>query len=161
MKGTILKIVAFSIILGVMALSLNLALGQNTIVFIEKQQVYYTSSTHFYIWKFNFWEYISNLQTSTSDVSVLQFKLPTRTWMTDTEAGNVWDSFINNMALLLDYVILILNVLLYPIKLGAYFLQNILALIGVNQNPNAPENGLAWLIRFEHDILGNFSIPYV
>lgn len=150
MLRSIKYFITFTILIGVLGLSLNAILGNQTITYVEKIQVD-TLNTHFYIWKFNFWNYIENIQLNATNTSVLIFKLPTREFSND---------LINNLALIMDYLIVLANVLLYPIKITAYLLQNILAIVGINRNPDE-YNGLYWLYQFVHDILGNFAIPYI
>ena len=94
---------------------------------------------------------------ATTNLSVLVFKTPTRQWNNNMD----WNALGNNLLVILDYLIMVINILLYPIKVGAYLLQNVLAIFGVNNNPNDTNNGLGWLVTFVQDILGNFAIPYL
>lgn len=158
MKGKILKIVGFSIVIGVIALCFNTAFGNGTITFLQKERIQYGTQLTWYIWKFDFWGYLKNLELSATDLSILVFKLPTRQWVNVDDIADIG----NNLLVILDYIIVIANVILYPIKVGAYLLQNLLALFGVNHDYSyEANNGLGWLVMFVHDILGNFSIPYL
>ena len=156
MKKTILTLISFTILIGVVAIAINTAFGNQTIMFLEKQQIN-IGTTHFYIWKYDFWKYLTNLQMATSNLSVLVFELPTRQWNNNMD----WNALGNNLLVMLDYIILIVNIILYPLKIGAYLLQNILAILGVNADVNSTRNGLAWLVRFITEILGNIAIPYI
>ena len=159
MKKAIIPIITFTIMIGVIALSFNTAFGNQTITYIEKIR-YTTGNTHFYYWKFTWWDYLYNVQLTTTDLSVLQFDMPTRTW--DTMSNSfTWEALGNNLALILDYIIMAINILLYPLKIGSYLLRNILALLGINQDTNNQYNGLAWLVIFVRDILSRIVIPYV
>ena len=155
MKQTILKMVAFTIVIGILALAINTAFGPQTIMFLEKEQITY-GTTHFYMWKYNFWKYIANLQLATSDLSVLVFKVPDKQWNNNMD----WNALGNNMLVMLNYLIMVINIMLYPFKIGAYLLQNLLALFGINHDVNNARNGLAWLVRFVQEIIGEIAIPY-
>lgn len=157
MKKAIIKFISFTILIGVIALCINTALGKDTIMFLDKETIRYGTNTSWYMWKFDFWKYLTNLQLSTSNLSVLVFKTPTRQWQDNMD----WNALGNNLLVILDYLIMVVNILLYPIKIGAYLLQNLLAVFGVNADTTNADNGLAWLVAFVRDILGNFSIPYL
>lgn len=158
MKKTVLKIIAYSILIGVIGLCFNMAFGNGTITFIQKEQIYINTNLHWFIWKFDFWYYLENIQLSTTDLSVLIFDLPTRQWVNVTEIADIG----NNLLVILDYLIVVINILLYPIKVGAYLIQNILAILGISHNTSpGSNNGLGWLVEFVRNILGNFAIPYL
>lgn len=160
MKKLLLKIITATIVIGILAISFNTAFGNETITFLQKEQIQYIGSK-FYIYKFNYWAYLRNLQLSTTDLSILTFNTPTREWITEITIDNWFTIFGNNLAVILDYIILIINVLLYPIKIGAYILKNMIAILGINTDLTNDENGLKWLIIFINNILGNIQIPYV
>lgn len=163
MKRTISIFIGFTVMIGVVALALNTALGNQTVTFLERIR-YQVSNTHFYYYKFTWWNYLKNIEMSTSDISILKLEMPTRTWINITSnilENQFWADLSNNLALMLDYVIMVINILLYPLKIGAYLLRNILAILGVNQDVNNENNGLGWLARFINEILGRISIPYI
>ena len=152
MKSAILKVIIFIIVIGILGMAFNSAFGYETVIYLQKEQITMANHTHFYIWKIDFWSYIKNIQLTTSNLSILEFKLPTRQWNND---------IANNFALVIDFLIMIVNLMLYPLKVGAYLIQNLLAILGINTDVTAPHNGLSWLVTFVRDILGNISIPYV
>ena len=152
MKHALLKAVTFTIVIGILAMAINTAFGYETIVYLQKEQINMVNNDHFFIWKIDFWQYISNIQLTTSNLSILEFKLPTRTWNTD---------IANNFALVVDYLIVQINVLLYPLKIGAYLIQNVMAIMGINNDITATHNGLKWLVQFVRDILSNIAVPYI
>ena len=161
MKRHLLKIVMFTIVIGILAIAFNTAFGNNTITYLQKIQInkYYT---RFYIYKLDFWSYIRNLQLSTTDLSILRFDMPTRQWQTEIEDITQFFSVItNDLCVILDYIIMILNIMLYPLRVGAYIIRNMLALTGVNIDTTDQNNGLAWLVIFVNDILGRIVIPYI
>lgn len=151
MKNLILRIVTFTILMGIVALTINTAFGSETVLFLQKEQ-HFTLGNKWYIWKFNWWGYISNLQTSTTDTSILQLELPPRQWNSD---------IANNLGLIMDYLILIINILLYPLKLASYLVTNVLAIFGVNMDVTNNKNGLAWLVIFVRDMLSQIVVPYI
>lgn len=151
MKHALLKAITFTIVIGILAMAINNAFGYETIVYLQKQQIN-INELHFYIWKIDFWNYFKNIQLTTSNLSILEFKLPTRQWNSDVA---------NNFALVVDYLIVQINVLLYPLKIGAYLIQNVMAIMGINNDINATHNGLAWLVQFVRDILSNIAVPYI
>lgn len=158
MKNLVLKVITFTIILGIIALAINHAFGSATFVYLRRVNVFYLNGEPQYMWKLDLWNYVKNIQTTASNPSVLQFELPTRQWDSTVQS---YQDFTNNLALVVDYIIVVLNVLLYPLKVGSYLLQNILAILGINTNTSDPNNGLAWLIIFVRDMLSRVVIPYI
>lgn len=151
MKNLLLKIVTFTIVIGIVGFAINTLFGSQTILYLQKK-TFYVNGNSWYMWEFKWWDYIKNLQTTATDGSILQFDLPTRVWNND---------ILNNLAVLGNFLIMIVNFLLYPIKVGAYLIQNVLALLGVNNDVTNTRNGLAWLVEFVRNILGNIAIPYI
>lgn len=152
MKNAILKVITFIIVIGILGMAFNNAFGYETIMYLQKEQITMANNGHFYIWKIDFWSYIRNIQLTTSNLSILVFKTPTRQWNSDVT---------NNFALVIDFLIMIINLMLYPLKVGAYLIQNLLAILGINTDTTATHNGLAWLVIFVRDILGQIAIPYI
>lgn len=160
MKRTLLKIVCFTIAIGILAIAFNTAFGNGTVTYLQKVEInkYYAN---FYIYKIDFWSYMKNLQLSTTDLSILRFDMPSREWQTNIDITNWVEGIGNNLALILDYIIMIINILLYPLKIGAYMLRNMIAMLGINTDTTVEDNGLAWLTVFINNILSNIQIPYV
>ena len=152
MSKLIGKILVFTIVMGIVAFALNTVFGHDTVLLLSKEAHYLPNGAKWYMWKFNWWEYVSNLHTTVTDASVLQFKLPERQW-----DNNV----ANNLALIMDYLIVIINVIIYPLKLASYLLQNVLALLGINMDATNENNGLAWLVIFARDMLSKVVVPYI
>lgn len=157
----IMKFLAFTIVIGVLALAFNNAFGNQTVLYITKEQINLANNTHFYIWKFDFWKYIDNFQLSLTNLSILQFDMPTRQWDNNWNLADWGTTLGNNMLVILDYIIMVINILLYPLKVGAYLIRNILAILGINTNYNDNNNGLGWLVYFVENILARISIPYI
>lgn len=144
------KITIFSVFIGVIALGLNLMFGEGTITYINKMTI--EGDTYYY---FNFWNYISNLKISFQDTSILQFKLPTRQWENDVTG---FADIGNNLAVLVNYVIMILNLLLYPFKLTGYLIQVVLGILGVDITNT--QSNIYWLVEFTQ-ITKTIYIPYI
>lgn len=155
---TFKKIVKYIIILGSIGVALNYLFGNNTIPYIQRVQIEGTWLTWL---RYDLNGYIRNLETSTTDTTALQLIMPTRVWL-QTSASMVeqefWDVLGNNMALILDYIIMALNILIYPLKVGGYVLGIILSLLGINLNNT--ESDIYWLCQIVNSFK-TLSIPYV
>lgn len=149
------KLAIALIVIGVLGLAFNNAFGYETIMYLQKQQINMLDGNHFYIWKIDFWHYIQNIQLTTSNLSILEFKLPTREWINDIAY------LPNNLAVIMNWLIMIANIMLYPFKVGSYLIMNLLAILGINTDTNASHNGLKWLVIFVQNILGQIAIPYI
>lgn len=156
MKNIIIGIVSFLIIIGTIGVAMNLSMGNQTIVYLTKIRM----DNGMFVYKFNWNEYIKNLNLYITDTSKLMLQLPARQWQTLT-ASNFGTALGNNLALMLDYVILIINVMIYPFRVGAYALRTLLALIGVNSDTNNAYNGLGWLIELVDWFVERIQIPYI
>jgi len=156
MKNKIAIIFTFVIVVGVLALAFNTILGRDTIMLLEKERIV-AGTTSFYIYKIDIGKYIQNIQLATSNISILVFDMPSRQFVAVQTLSDIG----NNIAVLIDYVIMIINVMLYPIKIGSYLLQNVLAIVGINNDTTNINNGLAWLVIFVRDILSRIVIPYI
>ena len=149
-------IVFFSILIGIVALALNVAFGNETILFLQKIRYPHIDA---YYYKFDFARYFQNIEMSITDTSKLALSMPTRTWQQMT-ASNFGEALSNNMALLLDYVIFIINILIYPMRIGSYIVKNLLTLIGINSQ-QSDYNGLYWLMELLNWLIERVEIPYV
>ncbi len=141
MKSLVIKIGIILSILGVIALALNLVFGMGTIQYLE--QIKLGSIT---LYKYNFDKYFINLSNSLQDTSVLTLAWQTRTWTND---------LINNLAYIANIFIFGINLLIYPFRVGAYVVKNILALMGVNFM-NIEGSNISWLAQ-----LINWLIAFV
>lgn len=139
-------------ILGVVALALNQILG-NVISLSYKEEI---GNTGLYWQKYSTWSYIQNLKNAFRDTTELSLNLPTRTWQ---GSGDGWGWLSNDLALILDYIILVINILLYPLRIGFYMVQIVMSLIGID-TINYANNPLKWLIDLTYRIK-SLQIPYV
>ena len=145
-------LIAF-IIIGTIGLSINAIFGMNTVSYLTKTQI----TDGIYAYKFNVFGYITNIKDSFTDVAVMTLELPTRAWITDIQ--NFAD-FGNNMAVILDYIIFVINILLYPLKIGGYLLKNVLSFLGIDTISQNNAGGLQWLVNFAKG-LQIIAIPYI
>ena len=54
---------------------------------------------------------------------------------------------------------MLINVLAYPLRIGGFITLNLMALVGINMNPNIIHN-LTWLTNLAK-IFTTLSIPYI
>ena len=147
------KICLTTILIGTIAILINSMFGYNTITFIER---YRPNNSGLWFYKFNFKDYIFNLRTSFDDTTRLSLQGINRTW---DNTGDL-DAIVNNLAYILDVLILGLNIVLYPFRVGAYVVKTILAIIGVQVINTPSTNGLKWLIDLIN-FLQTLQIPMV
>ena len=158
MKNAIIKLLIGTTLLGIAGYCLNLIFG-STIGFIE---IHRENGVLFYTYKF--FDYLENLRNSFTGFTDLSIQLPTRQYMS-LEGNSItdqqfWQAMGNNMALLLDYLIFIINLSLWPLRLGAYALRAVLAIIGINVIPPI-EHNLKWLVDTINNMIQFIQIPYV
>lgn len=145
------KILILTILIGTISIALTFLFNdQNISVLITKETINGTALTWY---KFNWVAYKENLLTQINNVTELALPIPTRSWSNE----GTLDAIVNNLALMLDYIILILNVLLYPIKIGGYFVNFILAILGLNVSQGS---SLEWLGTLANRMIA-LTIPYV
>lgn len=143
------------ILLGAIGVAFNILFGRNTISFISQENI---GSTTLIWYKFDINGYINNLKTTITDTTELKLQLPTRNFISPTDIFEFFEYFGNNMAVIVDYVILIINVLLYPLKIGGYLVKFVLALLGFNLYNT--ESGMYWLGYLASRLVG-LTIPYI
>lgn len=134
-------------IIGVIGIALNTLFGYNTITYLEKVRI---ENGGLWYYKYNFSQYVSNLSQTFSNTTELNLNLPTRQWTND---------IINNLALMLDYIIVMINILLYPLRVGAYMLKCVLAIMGINMI-DPPNTGIKWILDLITQIIP-LQIPYI
>lgn len=142
--------------IGIAAVSITTLFGYNTIAFLERTRI---EETGIWIYKYNFYSYYQNLQMSINDAAELILKTPTRTWYYTMDLTNWPDRLANNFTVILDYIILILNVIIYPLRVGAYMCQQTMAVLGINIF-STEETGIKWLVDLVRTLKG-LQIPYL
>lgn len=136
--------------IGIIGVCLNMLFGYNTVSYI--QTYYNEAGIKFY--KYDFKSYIENIVTQIGNTARLELSKPTRTW----ETGE-WGAITNDLALILDWLIFLVNIIVYPLRIGGYIIQNLWAILGITYDPDVV-NGLDWLYELSY-FLQNLQIPYV
>ena len=140
------------IVIGSIGIAMNLLFGYNTMAFLSRIRI---EETDVWVWKFDGFNYLKSIETSFTDTSRLELNLPSRTWQWQ---GELFSMIANNLAVLVNYVIVIFNVLLYPLKVGAYVSRQMLALLGMNITGG--DSPLQWLIDLINNLMAA-SITYI
>lgn len=147
------KAAIFFIIIGAIGLSINLLFGSNTFVYQEKVRI--TGSLFAY--KLNIWAYLQNLKDTITNTTMFNLTAITRSW---DEGATDWAKLLNNLAFIVDILILLINIICFPFRLGGYMLLNMLAVFGINTIGQNAGGGLAWLVK-TCKFLREMQIPYV
>ena len=138
----------FLLVIGVIAVAINLAFGRsNTMMYVEELEY-----NVIHIYKYNLQNYLLNIQTNLSNVVNLSIKRPERNWNSD---------IINDLALILDYILYGLNLFMWPLRLGAYIVRFLFTILGVNMNGLDPNNAFNWLARLINTFINNLQFNYV
>lgn len=157
MKKNFKEMCIYIIIIGVIAYTINLFFGNATISFIE--QVSYNGTT---MYKLNAYTYLNNLQTSMEQTTYLQLTVQTRSWINITSnilQEQFWADLGNNMAVILNWIIFGLNIIIYPFRIGGFVLKQGLVFMGINIDATQ-QHGLTWLVNLVN-FLVKIMIPYV
>lgn len=140
------KTIAFTLMMiGIAGVALNQIFGYEMVSYISWETDDLTGIRYM---KYDFTSYIQNLSLSINRITDISLNLPTRQFD---------DNFINCLAVVLDYIIFIINILLWPLRLGAYITSNLLAILGVEDNAQNVKN---WLVAFIRGMT-YLEIPYV
>lgn len=153
------KLVIALILVGVIAIALNTIFGWQTVTYLSV----YRTGNNIYLYKFNIWGYVENLKNSFGTVTYLGLDTPSRQWVNITSTiieSQFWEDLGNNMALMLDWVLFGLTIMIYPFRIGGYIILQLLAILGINTIDANMAGGLNWLVivaQFVRDL----QIPYV
>lgn len=151
------KFITISIILGTIAFALNMIFN-DAISYLSIDRV-----NNVLIYKYDFWQYLENIRNSFTGTTQLTLELPPRQWI-NVGGTNWWDDIINNLAVILDYIIFAINIMLWPLRLGAFALRGLLAIIGIQVvaiNGIPIEHSLSWLTTLVNGLIEFIQIPYV
>ena len=149
------KIINFTLIIGIVGIAFNYVFGANTVGYIKQIQV---PNTDLVMYQYDFAAYIRNLTIVFQETPSIVLEIPTRTWQTLTMEA--WaDQLGNNLALILDYIIMINNVLNFPLRVGGYAVRIAISILGINL-VDPPNTNINWLIVLI-DTLRNLFIPYI
>lgn len=140
----ILKPIAIVIIiLGTIGIALNIFFKGQAIGFLEYHETAYVQ-----YYTYNFHDYFLNLKQSLNNYDKLTLTIPV----------NDFSGFVEGLTTIANYLIMMINILLYPIRIGAYVGKILLSLIGFNMT-NPIEN-TQWLVQFIDSGI-NLQIGYI
>jgi hypothetical protein len=135
--------IVWIIVIGIIALTLSTIWDNNTTILLSTFE-----HNGIKLWKIDLWTYMTNLSISLNPNN-LSLNIPT---MNDTTIITTTISMIN-------YIIMMINILTYPMRISGFITINIMALLGINMNPDI-SHSLTWLVN-----LGRFftelNIPYI
>ena len=151
MKKIFWFLASYVIVLGVIGYSLTFITGDSAISFIEINQ----NINGITYYKFNLFNYINNINKSIGDVSRLVLEAPTREW----KSGDFLKVFENNFYLAIDWIIYAMNILIYPLRVGGYFLKQIIVLVGIPID-TTQTHALKWLVNLVNR-MQELQIPYL
>ena len=157
MKKRVKETFIFIIIIGVFAYAINLFFGDATINMLTK-----VSYNGIEMYKLDVWVYLQNVQQSMEQTTYLTLNVQNRTWTNITSnflQEEFWQALGNNMAYILNWLIFLINVIIYPFRIGAFMLKQGLVILGINIDPTAT-HGLKWLVNLVN-FLVKIAIPYV
>lgn len=153
MKKAFITISLFTILIGVFAVAMNIAFGSQTSTWIYKIR----QESGIYMYKFDFANYITNINLAMTETTYLQLENPTGTWINNAGENilesQYWIDTWNNMKLALNWFLYVINILIYPMRIGGYITKNLLAIIGVNMDTTNTNNGLAWLVELANYLI--------
>lgn len=129
--------------LGTIMLVLSLTFGNESVGLIQAKTI---NGITFY--ELNIWQYLTNLSLSI-DPTKLTLATPTFNF----------NGVINPFISVVNILIMIANLITYMIRIPAYFALNIMAILGINMNPEIT-HGLTWLIDIAK-FLSELNIPYI
>lgn len=145
------QIIITTVLLGTIGVAFNVLFGENTMVYVGQELIPNTAISWY---RLDLNAYIQNLKTMITDTTQLELKLPTKHWIRIVQS---FEDIGHNLAIVLDYIILIINVLIYPLRLGGYLLRFLIALLGLNTGSNSSLN---WLGIFVNNLV-SLAIPYI
>lgn len=150
--------VIWTIIIGTMAVGLNF-IWTNSISFITTKYPTHDPTTFYYVYDFK--AYLQNMQFSAAKTTYLELKMPERQWQTGAwELIGIVGQIGNNLAVILDYGILAINIVIFPFRIIAYIVQLLMAFIGFNMS-NMENNAFAWLKTLTEWFIERLQIGYV
>ena len=135
--------IVWIILLGIIALALSTIFDERTTILLSTFE-----HNGIKLWKIDIWKYLTNLAISFNPNN-LSLDIPT---LNQTNIITITISSIN-------YTIMMINILTYPLRISGFVAINIMALLGINMNPDITHS-LTWLVN-----LGKFftelNIPYL
>lgn len=148
------RIILFgSILIGTIGFAMILVFGSNATTYIIHDNI-----NGIDILKISTWNYIEGIRQNLTNPTELNLQLPELQWRNDISFDNWPFVFANNAKVMVNYLIIVANILLYPIRLGAYAQRTIFTILGLNMNINTTP--MTWLVQLINDAI-SLSIPYL
>lgn len=144
-------LIIWILIIGVAHLALTITFGSAISTLLDNQTI-----NGIQLYTFDFSSYLENIASSMGDIgNYLEITLPTRTWQATDSISDVGE----NIALMIDYIIMLINVIaIYPFKLVAYMVNIFISVLGIN----IASGPLEWMgTIFDTLSSENFKIPYI
>lgn len=147
------SLMIFFIILGTIGIALNILFGANTMIYVNRSIILGTNLTWY---KFDILAYKNQLEIAIKDTTILQLKTPTKR-MWNIDITNWGDAIVHNLKVIVDYIIFIINIILYPFKIGGYALRFALSLLGLNYTSEA--SSVYWMGQLANGLV-SVEIPF-
>lgn len=127
--------------------------------FINKQDYWPTMGLGISIYKLDVDKYLKNVELTLTNIRAFNFKMPE---MYEIENWDDTGKFFINI---LNVLIGMFNILVYPLQVAGYIVLNILGALGINTgldlNNPAPESGIKWLIDVATYLTNSGLFPYI
>ena len=72
-----------------------------------------------------------------------------------------WADLGNNLAVILNWIIYGLNILLYPFRVGGYVFKETLVILGFNVDPQNSQYGISGVVNLANWLVKDAFIRYV
>ena len=155
MKTLARKISIAIIIVGVCMLAINFLYGESTITLIHKEHI---PNTNVYWYKLDMQDYILNIRNSFQEAIYLNIEPVPQNWISNATI----DQYVNNnIPYIVNWVALILNILIMPVRIIFYILKGTLALMGIRVLNMSENNPIYWLIKICNWVIKEMIIPYI
>ena len=142
--------IIFLILIGTIGIAINMIFGTGNVTYLSRFQV---EGVTYY--KYDFHAYFENVTDNIQAVTELNLQLPTRTWINNLS----WSSLANNLAIILDYIIFGLNILMYPFRIGGYIIINTWTILGIKPQVDSA-SPIYWLYHLAEWMI-SLQIPYI
>lgn len=131
------------IVLGIVALTLSTIWDRNTTILLSSDEI-----NGIKFWKVDLWRYLTNLSISLNPNN-LKLDIPT------LNQSNIITTTIS----MINYIIMLINVLTYPLRINGFITLNLMAIVGINMNTDVGHS-LTWAIDLA-EFFTKLQIPYI
>jgi len=135
--------IVWIIVLGIVALALSTIFDERTTILLSTFE-----HNGIKLWKIDIWKYLTNLAISLNPDNLI-LDIPT------LNQSNIITTTIS----MINYIIMMINVLIYPLRISGFITLNIMALVGINMNPDIIHS-LTWLTNLAK-FFTELNIPYI